>query len=159
MAVNLQELALAQALYKRIGEFVSTKGQSLRTEADAALMDMYEKDGIDRQRIRINDVEVGTLGISFSKEHTKREMVVDDADALVEYVTNDSETLRAFLKASAVAIAHWYMDEGVVPEGCHVHMWGVPKEPKGTVLRVDPEKVAQALGAQLPEAVNGLLEG
>lgn len=158
-AVDLERLALAQALYKKVGEYVSTKGSSLRSAADANLMEMFEDDGIDRQRIRINGVEVGTLGISFTKEHTERKMVVDDEGELVEYALDDVAGLTAFLCDNAQALADWYMQEGTVPDGCHVHLRGVPKEPKGTVLRVDPDKVAKAYGMNLPDAVYGLLEG
>ena len=49
-----------------------------------------------------------------------------------------------------------------MPDGCEavtVATPAQPEHPKGTVLRVDTQKVAQALRGNLPQAVSALLEG
>ena len=48
-------------------------------------------------------------------------------------------------------------ENGEVPAGCEVRYRDVESEPTGTMLRVDPRLVAQAMGDELTGAVIGLL--
>ena len=49
------------------------------------------------------------------------------------------------------------MGNGEVPDGCELRIVDEPARPIGTLLKVDPQLVAKAMGEALPTAVAGLL--
>ena len=60
---NDYQLALLSALDKRI----KPRLEEAKAQAKYALMEQNQTDGTDRRAIRINDVKVGEVGISYSK--------------------------------------------------------------------------------------------
>ena len=166
---SLAKLALAESVVKACRAATDPKGgahgaPNLRTDADDALRDAYERDGVDRKRIVIGGTEVGTLSARLSKpvEGVAPEIADDaafvawlrgsdgGADALMRLVTG-YRTRQAVLDAATA--------DGELPDGCRMVERREPARWLGTTLRVDPKKVGAALGAELPSAVVGLLGG
>ena len=88
---DIQRLAVAEAMGKAIRDMTNPRGgahgsPTLRTECDDALREMYETEGVDRKRIVINGQEVGTLSARISKPESGTRVVMDDRDALVEWL-------------------------------------------------------------------------
>ena len=54
------------------------------------------------------------------------------------------------------ALKH-FEETGELPDGCTLEVIDEPSVPIGTLLKVDPALVAQAMGKELPNAVAGLL--
>lgn len=166
---NLSKLALAESVVKACKAMTDPKGgangaPNLRTHADDSLRYAFEEQGVDRQRIMVGDVEVGTLSARLSKpvEGVAPEIADDAAfvawlresdggkDALMRLVTG-YRTRQAVLDAATA--------DGELPNGCRMVERREPARWLGTTLRVKPEKVAQALAGELPQAVAGLLGG
>lgn len=166
---DLAKLALAESVVKACKAMTDPKGgahgaPNLRTDADDALRDAYERDGVDRKRIVIGGTEVGTLSARLSKPVSGvAPEIADDAafvawlrgsdggaDALMRLVTG-YRTRQAVLDAATA--------DGELPDGCRMVERSEPARWLGTVLRVDKQSVAQALGDSLPSAVYGLLGG
>lgn len=171
---NLAKLALAESVVKACKSMTDPKGgahgaPNLRTDADDALRNAYEYEGVDRKRIVIDGVEVGTLSARLSKPVEGVAPEIDDdaafvawlresdggADALMRLVTG-YRTRQAVLDA---ATADGELPDGELPDGCRMVERREPARWLGTTLRVKPEKVAQALAGELPQAVAGLLGG
>ena len=176
MSADLSSLALAQALYKACGELVDSRGgargaSNLRTEADGQLRDLYETEGVDRVRLRVNGEPVGTLSARVSKPSSSTRVEVGDADAFAEWLAGDWEDCHedgtsAIQQALADPKARRALLDaatayGEVPAGCVVVADERPAMWLGTTLRVDAAKVAAAYGspAALDAAVAGLLSG
>lgn len=125
---KLQKLALAQGLYSKLGEVVSTKTpDSLCSELDERAEMLYRTDGMA-----------------------------------------DVDVLRGFVMRHARDLASLWLDDfGEIPPGFEMVETmddpGTPAMPEryaGTVLKVDTEKLAMALGPQLPgEVVHILTDG
>ena len=161
-------LAIAQAVYKAMGDQLSTRGgdhgaDNVRTKADAELRRMYEESGCDRVTLTVNGQKVGTLSAKLTKPKTRDWFSCDNVPELVAWLRgDDGEAALTRLVAdlggdiAADSVEH----EGELPPGCTPHHeerpgggWG------GTTLRVDVAKVRDALGESLPAAVAGVLMG
>jgi hypothetical protein len=165
----MEQLAIKQALYKVLAADVDTKDPyNLRGYVSAGIIEQYRQTGAKSYDLRIDGTKVGTMGVSVSKEteerHEKRFRVADDA-ALDAWVRgNDAQAFwDAFITSHRDVFAKWYFEcMGELPDGCEMADVTIPAKPSqvtGTSLRVKPEKVREALGANLPTAVAGLLEG
>ena len=166
------KLAVMQALYKVIAKAVCTgNAHNLRGRVDAQLRESYARDGTKTQDIRIGGKKVGTISAVVKEdpvvEHESFELVdVDaleqwcadiDAEFFADYVmygTRDAfDTLRDF--------AQWYFAKtGEMPKGCELaHYTGGTGHDyvKSTTVRVDPQKVYEAAGRELPEITRNLL--
>lgn len=162
---DIQRLAVAAALEKQVKKMTDTRAvDSLRTRADDDLRAMFDETGVDRVRIRIGDQDVATLTLSFTKPVQGKEMRVDDTLALAKWLHGTDEGMDVLLgimtdvkvQNAITTEAMWY---GFLPDGCRMVDVDEPARIKGTVLRVQPDKVAKALAGELPQAISGLLEG
>ena len=161
---GLARLALAEAIIKAAREMTNPRGgahgaPNLRTECDARLREMYEESGTDRQRVTVNGQQVGTLSARVSKPQRVTSLAVTDLDALAAWLKSDDGDgyLRQVIAKAVPDITELCLSDGVVPDGCAVVEHEEPAHWLGTTLRVDKQKVAQALGPQLPQAVAGFL--
>lgn len=161
---KLQNVAIAAALEKQLKKILDARAaNSPRADVDDELRDAFEREGVDRKRIIINGREVGTLSLSFTKPKSGVDMRVDSAQRLADWVRDTDEGRDALMMAigdvrvqdALVAAATGY---GFLPDGCRMVQANEPARIKGTVLRVKPEKVAEALAGELPQAVAGLLD-
>ena len=94
--------------------------------------------------------------MTVAKEKTTTGLRTTDLDALTEWAC-DHDLMRA--EPDYKRIEAYFAETGDVPDGCEAYTETVPEHAKGTVLRIDPQKVAEALGASLPSAVAGMLTG
>lgn len=164
---EMQELALWKAIADAASERITTRpkgGSNLRTEIDESMVALYETTGADRVKLKLNDQEVGTLSLTFTKPKQGVEMRVTDTKKLVEWLRETDEggdvlmTIICVIKLQE-AIVNAAMDYGFLPDGCAMVEVNEPKHYKGTMLKVDGMKVARAMAGELPSAVAGLLGG
>lgn len=161
----LAQLALADAVGKAVGDMTSTrKNDNLRAHADAALAELYETTGASKMQVEVNGQEVGTFSIAFTKPIDAVDMEVYDTGAFARWLHDTDEgldTLMGAISSTPVssAVKSAAQAYGFLPDGCRMVKVCEPKRPKGSTLRVDKLKVAQAMGKQLPGAVAGLLGG
>jgi len=165
---DIERLAVAQALLKTVTKYTSTKDpDSLRARADADMLANYERMGMKSVDLRINGEKVGTYSVKVSKpttSTTRTRLVVDDSeDAYRWAVRSATDEFEDWCIANIDRFCQYALDEfGEVADGTHVETDTAAAQPEratGTVLKVDPPKVAHALGVQLPFAVAGLLSG
>ena len=176
---KLEKLYVGQALFNVVGSAVSTKGEgSLRSECDREMVEAYEREGIKGRDARVNGEKVGTYSIRVKKAESARDAWVEERAVMQDvemfdawFTTNGPEELEAIVKfirfeVGADTFAQWYLDNtGELPDGCELLRIDHPAQPAqperciGTVLKVEPEKVAQALKGELPAVVAGLLGG
>lgn len=142
----LTQLAGLQALYKQLGEILSTKNpDGLRGQVDARLHELWETTGVDRLRLMIGDVEVGKLTAKISKPTKRTTMYVNDPTALLD---DDLATMRAFVRSHAKEYAEFYLENnGAVPDGCEMGVEDVPAKWQGTTITgCKPQQVLPMLG-------------
>ena len=165
---DMERLAIAQAVYKAVASAVSTKDQdSLRARADADMLENYERMGIKSVDLRINGEKVGTYSVKVSKPTSAAKssrVVVDDSEAAYKWaMTAAKDEYNDWCIANIDRFCEYALSEfGEVADGAHVvtdETEAQPERATGTVLKVDPPKVAHALGTQLPQAVAGFLTG
>lgn len=162
---GLQKLAVAQAMLNQLKAATDPHGgkrgePTLRTDADDALERDFEESGTSQRRIYINDMEVGTLSARISKAETTTEIAVDDMPEFVRWLLNTddgADTVKQAVAASPQTFVRAAESIGFLPDGCRVQDVERPARWLGTTLRIDAKKVGEALGAELPSAVAGVL--
>lgn len=165
---DIERLAVAQAMYKAVAGMVSTRDpDSLRARADADMLENYERMGMKSVDLRVNGEKVGTYSVKVSKPTGAAKtssVVVDDSEAAYRWaMTAATDEYEDWCIANIDRFCEYALSEfGEVADGAHVvteETAAQPERATGTVLKVDPPKVAHALGVQLPYAVAGLLTG
>lgn len=164
---GLARLALAESVVKACKTMTDPKGgahgeSNLRTDADDQLRRAYEQDGVDRKRIVMGDVEVGTLSARISKPVSGIAPEIADDAAFVAWLRESDGGADALLRLvtgyrTRQAVLDAATADGELPDGCRMVERSEPARWLGTALRVKPERVAQALAGELPQAVAGLL--
>jgi hypothetical protein len=163
-----ERLYVAQAIYKAIAEMVSTKDEhSLRSEADQWLVDMYEQTGAKSYDARLCGQKVGTFSVKVAKAVAGKTVPttdVKDWEGFEAWLFDEGiETLKEFAIEHATEIAERWVDAtGEMPEWATTTMVDVPGKPErvtGTTLRIDPQKVVDAMRGELGGAITHLLEG
>lgn len=166
---GLARLALAESVVKACKTMTDPKGgahgeSNLRTDADDQLRRAYEQDGVDRKRIVMGDVEVGTLSARLSKPVSGIAPEIADDAAFVAWLRESDGGADALLRLvtgyrTRQSVLDAATADGELPDGCRMVERSEPARWLGTALRVKPERVAQALAGELPQAVAGLLGG
>ena len=163
---DLAKLALAEAIGKAVRDMTNPRGgkggsPNLRTGVDDALRGMYEESGVRQLAVEVEGEQVGTVSARLSKADRGVKLAVRDTDAFTRWlVDGEGADYLAWLMARyEPELLKRAEADGVVPDGCAAEEYEEPASWLGTTLRVDAEKVASALGAKLPGAVAGFLEG
>lgn len=165
---DIERLTVAQAVYNAVGDLVSTKRPgNLRDRATAQLVGMYQQMGVRSLDLRLNEEKVGTFSVVVSKatpERHERAIDVTDAQKALRWAKDNPEEWDEFVSMALPEFCRYVFEEyGEVPDGCEVTDRVTPAQPErasGTTrLKVDQQKVAQALQGQLSAYVAGLLEG
>lgn len=160
---DIQRFAVAQALYKALAEQVRTgEPDNLRGRVDDILRDMNKRGGADRMRLTVNGSNVGTLTLKQGREATR--LIVEDELAFVDWLFTDGiGYLYAYLhtpkgRQLVDYMASAIVTDGEVPRGCTAYT--EPAHFEGTVVKdCDIDKIMQALGLPLPQAVVYALNG
>ena len=159
----IERLTIAQAAYKALGKLVDTKSSdSLRSEMDREMMAELQLTGSDRRRLMLNGQQVGTYSVKMTKPVDTVEPEMVDAEKFIQWLrTSDGglDTLRRVVFGEPKKLLKLATIDGELPDGCRMRKVVEPQRATGTVLRVDTEKVAAALGGELPSAVVGLISG
>ena len=155
----IERLTLAQAIYKVVAEAVSTENpDSMRSDIDAELIKAYELDGIKSRDLRLNGETVGTYTVRVKKAVTKDMPALRDLDAFKAWLEDNKEYAISYALLQPDFVS-WVVSQGELPDGYDIEHIEFPEKATGTTLRVDVEKVSQAMGNELPSAVAGLLGG
>lgn len=155
----LEKLTIAQATQNVIGDVVSTKNpDSLRSQLDADVLEDFQTSGIKSRDVRLGDTKVGTYSIRTKKAHAKDVPVLKDISAYNAWMEENAEYAIAFAYSSQDFV-QWVINQGELPDGYELNHVEIPEQATGTTLKVDVQKVAQAMGNELPSVVAGLLEG
>jgi hypothetical protein len=159
MLNDTEKLAIAQALYSAVANYVSTKNpDSMRGRFDSAMLEAYEEHGTKSREMRVNGKKVGNASVRVSKEKTTTFVVVDDPVRFVKWAKANSDMCQSFALDMPERFAAWALDEtGEVPDGCRVVEEHKPEQATGVTLRIDPAKVMEAMGPALPQAAAELL--
>lgn len=163
----MERLAIEQALYSKLGEDVSTKNpDSLRSEADREVVENYRTMGAKSYDVHVNGQKVGTYSVRTSKERpqeTKRRLVVSDPYALDAYAREHADEAMEYVHMMMDNFAVFMLEtHGVLCDGCEMvedTISARPSEVIGTTLRVDADKVADAIRGYLPTGIAHLLDG
>lgn len=162
-----EKLFVAQAFLNAVGSMCDTKDpDSLRGRVSEEYVRMYEETGAKTFDAKLDGEKVGTFSVKVSKPTDSRERD--------EFVVADPDKFRRWKDFRAVAynfavehmqdVADWAFGmTGELPDGCEMRKVIVAGKPGGevvgTTLRIDEGKVAEVMGAHLPEAAMLLLEG
>ena len=153
---DMERLAIAQAVYKMVADAISTKDpDSIRGRCDAGMMDAYAADGTKSRDLRIGGEKVGTYTVRTAKAVHGSRIDVTDEDAYYAWA-DENGLMKAVVDAAAVQA--WMDETGEVPDGCASVTTDVPEHATGTTLRVDVEKVVDAMHGQL-DGVRALMLG
>lgn len=158
----MQQVLVAQALYRELGKVVSTKGDGLRSQVDAEVLDWYAKTGAKSFDVNIGGQKVGTYSVTVSKPKSERVYDLEDAEAFEGWLASDEglDAANGFLGDHTEQFVREYAEgTGTVPPGVAVRTVETPAHAKGTVVRPDAAKLARALGGELPTVIAGLLGG
>ena len=158
---DAEKLAVWQALYQIAGKAVSTRSRdNLRASCADGLRELYDATGAKSVDVRVNGEKVGTMSLRIAKAEERMELICQDEDAFITWLCGEgrdylTEAMRDGMGRKVLGYAR---RDGVVPDGCQSVRDSIPETIIGTTLRVDPEKVWRAGGAQLGEYVRGALE-
>ena len=164
----MEQLAIEQAAFSKLGEDVSTKNQnSLRCIADDEIIGNYLGMGAKSYDVHVNGDKVGTYSVRLSKERPQeieKRIVIKDPYAFDAYVKEQAvdeafEYIHMMMDNFASFMLESY---GVICDGCEVVEETIPAQPSkviGTTLRIDADKVANAINGYLPTTIAGLLGG
>ena len=165
----IEQLAIKQALFKKLADDVDTKNpDSLRAQLDESVVNNYKSTGYKTMDVFVEGEKVGTYTARTSKgkpEEVRRSLVVIDGAKLEQYINSDECTEEVIQYAQLMAdnFADFMLNTyGIVCDGCEVMDEVIPAQPPrvtGTTFRIDPDKVADALGSALPTTLAGLLKG
>jgi len=166
-AEDIKRLALAQALFKAIKAEVGTGNEfNLRGRVDGIMRERFAQArqlGLAPKSfdVEIDGEKVGTYSITTTKAQPAEshvELRVADEEALLRWAVENG-----CWKVDMEAVNALFAATGEVPLGCEPHEVSTPAIEGGkisrTSLRIDPEKVAEALGGELGDAARELLEG
>lgn len=164
----MEQLAIEQALFSRLGEDVSTKSpDSLRSEADREIVCNYRAIGAKSYDVHVNDQKVGTYSVRTSKEQpqrTEKHISIVDPYLFDQFVREQAEDevfeyVHLMMQNFAEFMLNTY---GVLVDGCEVVEETIPAQrPQvlGTTLRIDSDKVANAINGYLPTTIAGFIGG
>jgi hypothetical protein len=165
----IERLAIEQAIYNAIGADLKTGvPDNLRGQVNGAYLDLYEQTGATGFEVRVNGQKVGTYGFSKVKGQPERivtELRVTDHAALAADESDEfNDWLSDYITDHLDELAIQYCQEtGELLDGVELVETTTPATPDGIrpngTLRIQPAKVAAAMGGALPSVIAGLLEG
>lgn len=152
------EILLAQAMYKALGNIVSTKSEnSLRAQDDKDLIELYETTGAKTFDRKVNGVKVGTSTIKIQPAKDVCDLTITDKKIFDKWLldTGIGKTQVVFDEKN---LYDYIAETGEEPQGAKIHLNTIPQHVSGTVLKIDTEKVFDAMADVLPQNVAALLE-
>lgn len=166
---EIEQLAIEQALYNIIGADLKTGNpDNLRGRVNQVFLAYNEQTHGRSYDVQLNGESVGTYTFPKTKaEPAKTVTTIEVVDYAMLRAYEDDNWLDwqgRWVMEHIGELAREYVEQtGEVLPGVDVRVEEIPAKPAGIrpngTLRVQPQKVADALGNQLGTAVRGLLEG
>lgn len=156
----IEKLAIAQAFQNKVGKMTKTGViDNLRGQADSMYRKLYDQTGAKSFEVKVFGQKVGTYSITTTKDEPARTDVsleVADSAALLEWALQ-----YGFVNVDMRRVQEHFEACGEVPDGCAVVEIDVPAKQGGefgkSTLRIDSEKVLDAIQIALPETTEMLL--
>lgn len=159
-ADDVARLALAQALYKKVANLVSTRDpESLRWQFDREILANYAESGAKSGEMRIGGEKVGTWSVVKGEPSSTRHWKVRDEDAVLDRL--DADDLRYFAKEHMDYLIEWMEDNGLEVPGLYHEDVRDPEKPPRVAIRLnDPDEVIETARRTLPpDHMRALLGG
>ena len=161
---ELARLAVAETMVKRLKLITDprAKERNLRQHVEEELVAQYEATGSSTFQVEVEGQKVGTMSLRFTDEKVGKRPVVTDYRAFARWIRESDggmDTIVRLVNAKPDLMLDAATADGELPDGCEMREFHEPKRVSGATLRVKPEKVADALAGELPQAVAGLLSG
>lgn len=151
------DIILAQALYSKLGKFVSTKSDNnLRYKDDNDLLELYESTGAKSFDRKINGVKVGTSSIKVAPQKEVIDITVKDEEAFNQWLIETGLGKRT-VSYNQRDLERYCSRTGEEPAGATLTYSTIPEHATGTVLKIDADKVFEVMKEKLPQNVVALL--
>lgn len=148
-----ERIVILQALAKIVNAQVSTKNPaSDRAEFDRQILDLYEQTGA-----KSFEVPCGTVSVRKTKEKQETALTVHDKEMFEKWLL-DNNLGHSEVVYDTGTVIDYCVRTGEIPEGADLETYFIPEQILGTTLRVDENKVADALQDKLPEMSKLLTE-
>lgn len=157
---DLQKVAFAQAIVDALEDRLCGTGRdhpdSLRAKVDEDLRELYDAQGVDRQRVMFGGEQVAVLSATISKPREVLELSIEDTSALVDWLQGTQEgrgVIYALLndtraRATLIKALQKHFDlQGELPDGCKVQLRQYPAEWKHTRMKPDGDAMARVVGS------------
>lgn len=155
---NIQRLAVADAFVKACKD----AQKQIRDEVDEETIQLYAESDVTQRAVQLNGQKVGTLSVTLTKPVNGTFPMIDKADEFAEWLrTSDGglDTIKRLIAVKPDLMLEAATADGELPDGCVMVERNEPAHIKGTTLRVQQQKVFDALGSQLGEGIRGVLGG
>lgn len=154
----LQRLAITDAFIKACKD----EQKKIRSEVDSETIDLFYASDVTQRTITLNGAKVGTISVRRTEGKQGKEPAIEDAKAFAEWLrTSDGglDTLNRLITLKPELMLEAATADGELPDGCKMIERYEPAVVTGTTLRVQKQKVIDALGAQLDSGIRGILAG
>jgi hypothetical protein len=162
---DVERLAVATALEKALHSIVNPHGadghgaENSRTRVDDKLRRMYEEDGVTQLHAKLNGQKVGTISARISKPTSEQVPVIDSIHDFRQWChANADDLIDGLLAQNPTGLVDTVLNAtGELPDGVVMRDNSRPSRFTGTTVRIDPQKVVDALGPELTGTVTKLL--
>ena len=155
---NEERLAVITAF----GKAVKQAEKHVREEVDAQMRDDFMVYGVTQKQLAVNGQKVGTISARMTKEKVGKYPMLKSAPEFVEWLrTSDGglDTLNRLVSIKPDLVLDAAVADGELPDGCEMVERFEPPMMTGTTVRVQTQKVVEALGNNLGAAAAALLTG
>lgn len=155
---NEERLAVITAF----GKAVKQAEKQVREEVDAQMRDDFMAFGVTQKQLAVNGQKVGTISARMTKEKVGKYPMLKSAPEFVEWLrTSDGglDTLNRLVSIKPDLVLDAAIADGELPDGCEMVERFEPPMMTGTTVRVQTQKVVEALGNNLGAAAAALLTG
>lgn len=154
----LQRLAVTDAFIKACKD----EQKKIRDEVDEETIELYLSSEVTQRTVTLNGQKVGTISVRLTEPKQGKEPAIESAEEFAEWMrTSDGglDTIKRLIAVKPDLMLEAATADGELPDGCVMVERCEPGRIAGTTLRVQKQKVIDALGAQLDSGIRGVLGG
>lgn len=154
----LQRLAVTDAFIKACKD----EQKKIRDEVDEETIELYLSSEVTQRTVTLNGQKVGTISVRLAEPKQGKEPAIESAEEFAEWMrTSDGglDTIKRLIAVKPDLMLEAATADGELPDGCVMVERCEPGRIAGTTLRVQKQKVIDALGAQLDSGIRGVLGG
>ena len=155
---NEERLAVITAFSKAVKQ----AEKQVREDVDAQMREDFMANGVTQKQLSVNGQKVGTISARMSKPKVGKYPMLKSAPEFVEWLrTSDGglDTLNRLVTVKPDLVLEAAIADGELPDGCEMVERFEPPMMTGTTVRVQTQKVVEALGNNLGAAAAALLTG